>query len=80
MCIKLFSKQENEYKMYEAMKFLMLYTVFELHEGLKDGEDVPGFCAIFFARDSSPDPLSFMMNHLNQVGDTGGLEQVRSYT
>ncbi|XP_032904356.1 inactive ubiquitin thioesterase OTULINL [Amblyraja radiata] len=79
MCIKLFSKQENEYKMYEAMKFLMLYTVFEFHEGLKDGEDVPGFCAIFFARDSSPDPLSFMMNHLNQVGDTGGLEQIEMF-
>ncbi|XP_069770346.1 inactive ubiquitin thioesterase OTULINL-like [Narcine bancroftii] len=79
MCMKIFSEQENEYKMYEAMKFLMLYTVFELHEGIKDGDDVPSFCSLLFARDSSPDPLSFMMNHLNQVGDTGGLEQIEMF-
>ncbi|XP_067914707.1 inactive ubiquitin thioesterase OTULINL-like isoform X2 [Heterodontus francisci] len=76
MCMKLFSEQENEYKMYEAMKFLMLYVVVELHEDMKSGKDVPSFCAFFFARDSSPDPLSFMLNHLNCVGDTGGLEQI----
>ncbi|XP_067857997.1 inactive ubiquitin thioesterase OTULINL-like [Heptranchias perlo] len=79
MCMKLFSDQENEYKMYEAMKFLMLHVVVELHEDLKNGEDVPGFCGFFFARDSSSDPLSFMMNHLNYVGDTGGLEQIEMF-
>ncbi|XP_059801154.1 inactive ubiquitin thioesterase OTULINL-like [Hypanus sabinus] len=79
LCLELFTEQETEYKMYEAVKFLMLYTVFELHEDIRGGEVVPSFCALFFARDSSPDPLSFMMNHLNHVGDTGGLEQVEMF-
>ncbi|XP_078096549.1 inactive ubiquitin thioesterase OTULINL-like isoform X1 [Mustelus asterias] len=79
MCLNLFSEQENEYKMFEAMKFLMLCTVVELHENMRNGEDVPSFCAFFFARDSSSDPLSFMMNHLNYVGDTGGLEQIEMF-
>ncbi|XP_038653089.1 inactive ubiquitin thioesterase OTULINL-like [Scyliorhinus canicula] len=79
MCLNLFSEQENEYKMFEAMKFLMLCDVVELHENMRNGEDVPSFCDFFFARDSSPDPLSFMMNHLNNVGDTGGLEQIEMF-
>ncbi|XP_060681302.1 inactive ubiquitin thioesterase OTULINL-like [Hemiscyllium ocellatum] len=79
ICMKLFSDQENEYKIFEAIKFLMLYVVVQLYDDMKNGKDVPNFCFIFFARDSSPDPLSFMLNHLNCVGDTGGLEQIEMF-
>uniref|UniRef100_A0A4W3IMR8 OTU deubiquitinase with linear linkage specificity like n=1 Tax=Callorhinchus milii TaxID=7868 RepID=A0A4W3IMR8_CALMI len=79
MCINLFNDQKKEYMMFEAMKFLMLYAVVGLFEELKDDQDVPNFCSFFFARDTSFDPLSFMLNHLNYVGDTGGLEQLEMF-
>nr|XP_014347803.1 PREDICTED: inactive ubiquitin thioesterase FAM105A [Latimeria chalumnae] len=75
-CEILFSDEDKEYKIYEAVKFLMLYLVIEFYEEMKNGRGPPNFCNFLFARDTSLDPLSFMMNHLNTVGDTGGLEQV----
>ncbi|KAK6492332.1 inactive ubiquitin thioesterase OTULINL-like [Huso huso] len=78
-CKLLFMDESSEYKMYEAVKFLMLYLAIEMFEGMRHGQDVPNFCAILFSRDTSLDPFSFMLNHLNTIGDSGGLEQIEMF-
>ena len=72
-----FQPVEVEIRLLEAVKFLMLLEALQLHKKMKAGEDIPIFAIIMFARDSSHDPWHFMLKHLNAVGDTGGLEQVR---
>lgn len=76
MCNILFSDAILEYKLYEALKFIMLYQVTEVYEQMKTKKVIPSLFRLLFTRESSSDPLSFMMNHLNSVGDTCGLEQV----
>uniref|UniRef100_A0A8D0ZGI1 Inactive ubiquitin thioesterase FAM105A n=1 Tax=Sus scrofa TaxID=9823 RepID=A0A8D0ZGI1_PIG len=75
MCNILFSDAILEYKLYEALKFIMLYQVTEVYEQMKTKKVIPSLFRLLFTRESSSDPLSFMMNHLNSVGDTCGLEQ-----
>ncbi|KAM4027768.1 inactive ubiquitin thioesterase OTULINL [Anomaloglossus baeobatrachus] len=75
MCKSLFSDETKENKVYEALKFIILYLAIEAHENLKTEEQIPSFFPFLFSRDTSADPLSYMMNHLNMVGDTIGLEQ-----
>ncbi|XP_030065834.1 inactive ubiquitin thioesterase OTULINL [Microcaecilia unicolor] len=79
MCRILFADEDKEYKIYEAVKFLMLYQVIEAHESMRNGKNVPSFFTLLFSRDTSSDPLSFMMNHLNSVGDTAGLDQIEMF-
>lgn len=80
MCNILFSDESKEHKLYEAIKFIMLYQVVEAYEQMKNEQKrVPILFSLLFARDTSSDPLSFMMNHLNSIGDTGGLEQVEMF-
>ncbi|XP_029445907.1 inactive ubiquitin thioesterase OTULINL isoform X2 [Rhinatrema bivittatum] len=79
MCRILFADEDKEYKLYEAVKFIMLYQVIEAHENMRNGQDIPSFFSLVFTRDTSSDPLSFMMNHLNSVGDTNGLDQVEMF-
>lgn len=76
MCNILFSDAILEYKLYEAVKFIMLYQVSEVYEQMKTNKIIPGLFRLLFSRESSSDPLSFMMNHLNPMGDTCGLEQI----
>lgn len=76
MCNILFSDAILEYKLYEALKFIMLYQVTEVYEQMKTKKVIPSLFRLLFSRETSSDPLSFMMNHLNSVGDTCGLEQV----
>ncbi|NXA53995.1 F105A thioesterase, partial [Nothocercus julius] len=77
MCNILFSDEIKEHKLYEAIKFVMLYEVVEAYEQMKNRQGhLPNLFSLLLARDSSSDPLSFMMNHLNAVGDSGRLEQV----
>lgn len=76
MCNTLFSDALLEGKLYEAVKFIMLYQVTEVYEQMKMNKVVPGLFRLLFSRESSSDPLSFMMNHLNSIGDTRGLEQI----
>ena len=45
--------------------------------GLPALQTVPLFAMLLFARDTSSTPRELMANHLNHVGDSGGLEQVR---
>ncbi|NXI46276.1 F105A thioesterase, partial [Galbula dea] len=80
MCNTLFSDESKEHKLYEAIKFIMLYEVVEAHEQIKSrGEPVHNLFSLLLARDSSPDPLSFMMNHLNSIGDSICLDQVELF-
>ena len=73
----LFNSGSNaEIKLFEALKLMMLKTAVDLHQFQSRGEDVPVFAWLLFARDSSENPESLMMNHLNLAGNTGGLEQV----
>ncbi|XP_052599005.1 inactive ubiquitin thioesterase OTULINL [Peromyscus californicus insignis] len=76
MCNILFSDAILEYKLYEALKFIMLYQVTEVYEQMKTNKIIPSLFRLLFSRESSSDPLSFMINHLNAIGDTCGLEQI----
>ncbi|XP_066482331.1 ubiquitin thioesterase otulin isoform X2 [Tiliqua scincoides] len=78
-CDELFRSEEDEYKLYEAVKFLMLNTAIKLYEDNEKGKDVPVFAWLLFARDTSSNPSQLMENHLNQLGHTGGLEQVEMF-
>ncbi|XP_015271669.1 PREDICTED: inactive ubiquitin thioesterase FAM105A [Gekko japonicus] len=76
LCSALFGDESVEHQMYEAVKFIMLYQVIEAYECLNNKERIPGFFHHLFMRDTSLDPLSYMINHLNSVGDKRGLDQV----
>lgn len=60
----------------EAVKLHMLLQSIKLYEANVKGDDIPLFALLMFSRDTSASPKAFMNNHLCQVGDTGGLEQV----
>ncbi|XP_060047150.1 inactive ubiquitin thioesterase OTULINL isoform X1 [Erinaceus europaeus] len=75
-CNSLFSDTLLECKLYEALKFLMLYQVTEAYELMKTQKAVPSLFHLLFSQETSLDPLSFMLNHLNAVGDSCGLEQI----
>lgn len=74
-CDEIFQTEE-EYCLYEAVKFLMLRTAVDLYNANENGVEVPVFSWLLFARNTSNNPCEFMKNHLNQVGHSGGLEQV----
>ncbi|XP_054841619.1 ubiquitin thioesterase otulin isoform X2 [Eublepharis macularius] len=78
-CDELFRGEEDEYSLYEAVKFLMLNTAIKLYEDNEKGLEVPEFSWLLFARDTSSNPFQLMKNHLNQLGHTGGLEQVEMF-
>lgn len=78
-CKALFTGGSMEHKFYEAIKFLMLYQVIEAYERLASNQEcIPIFFSDLFRRDTSLDPLSYMMNHLNSIGDRRGLDQVNA--
>ncbi|RVE58655.1 hypothetical protein OJAV_G00196450 [Oryzias javanicus] len=80
LCERVFQYGEEELGLLEALKLLMLGRAVELHGRMQRGEeDVPLFCWLLFARDSSDSPRSFLSNHLNNVGLTAGLEQVEMF-
>ncbi|XP_039202719.1 inactive ubiquitin thioesterase OTULINL isoform X4 [Crotalus tigris] len=76
-CNALFTGGSMEHKCYEAIKFIMLYQVIEAYECLASNQEcIPNFFSDLFRRDTSLDPLSYMMNHLNLIGDRRGLDQI----
>ncbi|KAM4689332.1 ubiquitin thioesterase otulin [Discoglossus pictus] len=79
VCDEIFRNEEEEYCLYEAVKFLMLITAIDLYNANEEGKEVPVFSWLLFARNTSSTPCEFMKNHLNQVGHTGGLEQVEMF-
>lgn len=76
LCERLFQGGEEELGLLEALKLLMLGRAVELHGRMEAEGDVPLFCWLLFARDSSGCPRSFLSNHLSHVGLSAGLEQV----
>nr|XP_040022643.1 cyclic nucleotide-gated cation channel beta-1 isoform X2 [Gasterosteus aculeatus aculeatus] len=79
LCERLFQGGEEELGLLEALKLLMLGRAVELHGCMTGGGDVPLFCWLLFARDSSGCPRSFLSNHLSHVGLGAGLEQVEMF-
>ncbi|KAL1006880.1 hypothetical protein UPYG_G00078420 [Umbra pygmaea] len=79
LCECIFQGGEEELGLLEALKLLMLVRASELHTTMQAGGDVPVFCWLMFARDSSDCPRTFFSNHLSQVGFSGGLEQVEMF-
>ncbi|KAM4606209.1 uncharacterized protein ACJ7VT_016467 [Polymixia lowei] len=79
LCEEVFQGGEEELGLLEALKLLMLSRAVELHSRMQDGGDVPVFCWLLFARDSSECPRTFLSNHLSRVGFSGGLEQVEMF-
>ncbi|XP_068090686.1 inactive ubiquitin thioesterase OTULINL [Hyperolius riggenbachi] len=75
MCKSAFSDEVLENKLYEALKFIMLYLMIEAYENMKSGQEIPSLFHFLFSREHSAYPLSYMVNHLNLVGDTASLEQ-----
>ncbi|TKS87591.1 Ubiquitin thioesterase otulin [Collichthys lucidus] len=78
-CERVFQGGEDELGLLEALKLLMLGRAVELHGCMQAGGDVPLFCWLLFARDSSDCPRSFLSNHLSHVGLSAGLEQVEMF-
>lgn len=60
----------------EAIKLLMFLEAHSLYEASQRGDDVPVFVWLLFARDTSENLESLVKNHINPVGDSGGLEQI----
>ncbi|KAM9712182.1 uncharacterized protein ACNS7B_022814 isoform 1-T2 [Menidia menidia] len=79
LCQRLFQGGEEELGLLEALKLLMLGRAVELHARMRGGGDVPLFCWLLFARDSSDCPQAFLSNHLRHVGLSAGLEQVEMF-
>ncbi|XP_037550380.1 ubiquitin thioesterase otulin [Nematolebias whitei] len=79
LCERVFQGGEEELGLLEALKLLMLGQAVELHSCMLGGGDVPLFCWLLFARDSSDCPRSFLFNHLRHVGLSAGLEQVEMF-
>ncbi|XP_058495642.1 uncharacterized protein LOC131466443 isoform X1 [Solea solea] len=79
LCERVFQGGEQEFGLLEALKLLMLGRALELHGCMQGGGDVPLFCWLLFARDSSDCPRSFLSNHLSHVGLSAGLEQVEMF-
>lgn len=63
----------------EGIKLLMLLNVLDLKQKQERGDDVPIFVWLLFARDTSETPQQFVKNHLNALGDSGGIEQVEMF-
>ncbi|XP_066982087.1 uncharacterized protein [Macrobrachium rosenbergii] len=66
-------------KLCEAVKLHMLAAALDLHIGNNNGDNVPLFAMIMFARHSSLTPRDLLKNHLNPVGDSAGLEQIEMF-
>ncbi|KAI4897864.1 hypothetical protein NFI96_021228 [Prochilodus magdalenae] len=79
LCERVFQGGEEEYGLLEVLKFLMLARAVELHGQMQAGQEVPVFCWLLFARDTSENPRTLLSNHLSQIGFSGGLEQVEMF-
>ncbi|XP_051871723.1 ubiquitin thioesterase otulin-like [Pristis pectinata] len=77
-CKNLVEDQVTEQKIYEAIKFLMLYKAIHLHNTMENGRTVPEFCKYLFARSTSLYPYYLMINHLNLIGHTRSFEETET--
>ncbi|ESO97479.1 hypothetical protein LOTGIDRAFT_115152 [Lottia gigantea] len=67
---------DTDIEIMEGVKLLMLVKAVELFRDNQKGKDLPIFANLMFARDTSDSISKFVLNHLNPVGDSSGLEQV----
>ncbi|KTF76625.1 hypothetical protein cypCar_00035433 [Cyprinus carpio] len=79
LCERVFQGGEEEYGLLEALKFLMLAKAVELHHNMTADQEVPVFCWLLFARDTSENPQTLLANHLSQIGFSGGVEQAKMF-
>ncbi|XP_067291656.1 neurofilament medium polypeptide isoform X2 [Pseudorasbora parva] len=79
LCERVFQGGEEEYGLMEALKFLMLAKAVELHQNMVADQEVPVFCWLLFARDTSENPQTLLANHLSQIGFSGGVEQAKMF-
>ena len=70
------SNPDLDLELMEGVKLLMALCALGLHRDMEQGNSVPVFAWLLFARDSSPTVASLVRNHLNLVGQAAGLEQV----
>ncbi|XP_052800316.1 dentin sialophosphoprotein-like isoform X4 [Mya arenaria] len=70
------SDPDLDLRLMEGAKLLMALSALQLHGNMEQGDNVPVFAWLLFARDSSQNVAGFVRNHLNLVGQSGGLEQV----
>lgn len=68
---------EVDLQLLEAVKLLMFIQAVDLYRDNVEGNQVPSFVWLLFARDTSENPHHLLSNHINTIGDSGGLEQVR---
>ncbi|MGH0143507.1 UNVERIFIED_CONTAM: hypothetical protein FKN15_009449 [Acipenser sinensis] len=76
VCEIMLKSKEIEERICEALKFLMLCKSIQMYNRMGDGEDVPVFCTLLFARSTSHHPYHFMINHLNILGLDSRLKQM----
>ncbi len=76
ICALLNNQRSVDLQLMEATKALMMLATLQLHSDYTADKPVPVFVWLMFARDTSLDPKAFFENHLNAIGDSGGLEQV----
>ncbi|XP_041103186.1 uncharacterized protein LOC121314224 isoform X2 [Polyodon spathula] len=76
VCEIMLKSEEMEERICEAVKFLMLCKAIQMYNRMGDGEDVPVFCTVLFARSTSRHPYHFMINHLNILGLDSRLKQM----
>ncbi|MGH0136123.1 UNVERIFIED_CONTAM: hypothetical protein FKN15_066219 [Acipenser sinensis] len=76
VCEIMLKSKEIEERICEALKFLMLCKSIQMYNRMGDGEDVPVFCTVLFARSTSQHPYHFMINHLNILGLDSRLKQM----
>ena len=67
-----------DFSLMEALKFYMFITAAKYWELFSNGHEVPESICFLFLREDSNNLEEFLVNHLNAVGDSGGLEMVRN--
>ena len=82
--VYLYSKLNEQSEMFdfslmEALKFYMFIKAAEFWESFSTGKNLPDKLFILFLREDSNNLEEFLMHHLNNVGDGGGLEMVRLF-
>ena len=73
--------EQNEifdFSLMEALKFYMFVKAAEFWEAFSIGKDLPDQMFILFLREDSSNLEEFLLKHLNNVGNGGGLEMVGS--
>ncbi|XP_064634305.1 uncharacterized protein LOC135492082 isoform X2 [Lineus longissimus] len=69
----------TDIRMMEGVKLLMMLHAIDVYEDMTADREVPVFVWLMYARDTSDNPRMLFKNHINTVGDSGGLEQVEMF-